>query len=62
MNFIEFAKQHNPLFAKACLTKTVSKIQSAPKSQVDLFTTNVAELKTSAISSATKPPNSSLKD
>ena len=58
MNSIEFAKQHNPSFAKACLTKTVSKIQSVLKSNSRLFSENVAELKTADIASATKPPDS----
>ena len=55
---MEFAKQHGPLFAKACLTKTVSKVQSVLKSQSNLFNTNFAALKAAAIASATKPPNS----
>ena len=58
MNSIKFAKLHDPSFAKACLTKTVSKVQSALKSNSKLFFANLAELKAAAIASATKPPTS----
>merc|ERR1712086_389525 len=37
LNSLEFAKQHDPSFAKACLSKTVSKIKSVLKSKTERF-------------------------
>ena len=58
LNSLGFAKRHDPSFQKACLSKTVSNIQSILKSNSKLLSSNVAALKTAAVASTTKPPDS----